>query len=577
MRKSLRRDWAVLTYRYWMQPIEIPQELWDTARKMLSLWNQLVDYTRTACEEIQSREINVSESGRAAAYSELRAVQRRLVQDSGLEWNSREFIFDRFIMTFERWLKNSGRAGCFDEAGFPKRRKRLDRIAIRHRYSNAGIPVSRLIRPHSRKSAWRFWLRPVPPESHLYPGRASKRLCLTEGFFGIQGVKVSFKAIIHRRVPDEAIVKNVLLIGRYSRQFSWDWAIALVCQIPPRPVSTHLTGRFCGLDLGWRKFDSYLRIGMLVDNAGNVIELRLPLDMSNRSSRDFNNWIDSIGRPETRRIYQAWAEVEEAITAADQSMEAVKAQLTRTAEGIEWSNCVQSWLSRLPEVRQGGLVLLLRALKEAQAGEDLQDLITAWKSGEDRAQRRILSARSRFVRRRHWLYQNLAAWIARNHDVIAWEEDLDLKGMSEVRGRAKPLERADRYRQIAAIGELRSILRRQVKKHHSMLIDGVTAYSTIRCFTCGAHTQAGADLELQCPAGHVFDQDENAARWFLSEVNNEIASRCIRIRAWTPSELELEVPTILSSIILPRVPLRPAPVHGAAEGSAPKQTLDSGE
>ncbi|MBI4468381.1 MAG: hypothetical protein HY650_03560 [Acidobacteria bacterium] len=554
--RTSRQGWPVLAYKFWIQPARIPQQVWDTARETHSLWNQLVELTNTTYGQLKTREPGLSKEERAAIYADLDRNQRRLVAESKLNWEGREFIFERFNAAMERWVRSAAKTGSFSEGGFPKKRTRLDKIAIRHRYSHGGVPLSRLLRPRPRKSVWRFWLRPVPYHAYSHPGRAHKRLCYSEGFFGIDGVRIPFRAMIHRRVPAEAIIKNVILIGRHSRQFSWEWAFALVCVTPPRPASTPRTGRFCGLDLGWRKFDTYLRIGMLVDNAGNVIELRLPLSTSNRRARDFNSWIELAGHPRAKRIYETWEEIQEATAAAEKSMEMVKAQVAAMGESLEFPEEIRNHISQVTEMRQRGLVHLLRALQEARIGQDLQDLIMTWKVLEDKARRRIHSARVRFARKRHWLYQNLAAWMAENYDVISWEEELDIKEMLQKRGRAEALERADRYRQIAAIGEFRAILRRQVTKHHSVLMDGLAAYSTIRCFTCGAQTEGSAELRLQCPEGHTFDQDENAARWFLSEVSRDVLSEFILRKEPVSQEQRIEIPTVLHSVLVPRFQLR---------------------
>ncbi len=41
MRKR-KRDWPVAVYKFWARPLELPQEMWETADAMRGLWNRLV-------------------------------------------------------------------------------------------------------------------------------------------------------------------------------------------------------------------------------------------------------------------------------------------------------------------------------------------------------------------------------------------------------------------------------------------------------------------------------------------------------------------------------------------------------
>ncbi|MBI4468384.1 MAG: transposase [Acidobacteria bacterium] len=112
------------------------------------------------------------------------------------------------------------------------------------------------------------------------------------------------------------------------------------------------------------------------------------------------------------------------------------------------------------------------------------------------------------------------------------------------------LKHADRYRQIAAIGEFKSILQHQARKRHARLLDGEAAYSTITCFTCGARAEGGAALVLQCPNGHKFDQDENAAKWFLARIGQEgRITLNLRPRPASLVPQRVEVPVYLKSMM----------------------------
>lgn len=550
-RQRLRPEWPIVAYKFWIQPTAIPPHLWETARQMQALWNRLVDLRQAAAERLQTAEPKLGEADKKIRYAELDAAMRHAADQSPLNWECREFVLDKFRLAVRTAITRIKQGVPPAQAGFPKPRSRLRKIAIPHRYTGGGVPIADLIQPQPAKSAKRFWLQPVLARAYLDNARRHKRLRYSQGFFGLGGARIPFRVLLHRPLPPEAIVKQVILIGQHRRPFGWEWAVALICELPLSPAPSPRTGRMCGLDLGWRKFDTYLRIGMLVDNTGHVIELRLPLAMPNRRTRQFNQWIEQASRPEADKIYESWDDLRAAASRADQALEWTKAQVAQRAETMELPDDIRASLEQITTMRQGGLMRLLRALQEAGVGQELQTLILAWKARQEQAQRRMQSARVRFVRRRQSLYHNVAAWIAKTYDIIAWESGLGIKVMAEEEEKATVLKQADRYRHMAAIGEFKDLLRQQVKKRQAQLIDGGAAYSSTTCFTCGAATEGGPQLRLQCPNGHRFDQDENAARWFLAQIDPAVSGGVTRRPATAlPLPPPMEVPEGLKSVVV---------------------------
>lgn len=548
-RRRLRQEWPVLAYKFWIQPMHVPQQVWDTAKRMQEVWNRLVDLRDAVSERIKTAEPAPGEDEKRAIYAELDFALRQAVNQSELNWECRELILDRFKVAVQRTISSIKNGAPPREVGGPKKRSRLSKVIIPHRYTGGGAPVSRFLKPTPPKSIKRFWLKPAAQPAYVDNARAHKRLRYTEGIFGLDGVKMPFRAVIHRQIPHEAIVKNIILMGNHSRQFGWEWSIVFICELPPTNPAIGSSGRFCGLDLGWRKFDTYLRIGMLVDNAGSVLELRLPLDMSNQRTRRFNRWIEQAGRPDADKIYESWEDLRAATALADKSLESLKAELSRLAKPLPLPDDIRSTLSQITPMRQAGLLRLLEALEQANIGEDLQTLISDWKETDDRARRRIHSARLRLIRRRRTLYHNLAAWIANNYDIISWEAGLGIRAMAEEDGKRMVLKRADRYRHIAAIGEFKKLLKHQAQKRHAMIIDGVAAYSSTTCFSCGMRAEPGPALMLECPNGHSFDQDENAARWFLAKIDLGVRTAFnLREKVAHVLPRRIEVPDSLKSV-----------------------------
>ncbi|MBI4468182.1 MAG: transposase [Acidobacteria bacterium] len=551
-RQRLRKDWQVLVYKYWIQPTCVPEKVWETSRRMQALWNEFVDLLEAETAHPDTARPVLDRTPKDVFHPAMDAALRKAADRSGLNWECREFLFDRFRSAVQRAIHATVHGGQDAQVGTPQRRSRLTNIVIPHRYSQGGIPAANLLQARPRRSLRRFWTKPVPQQAYIDNSRKSKRLRYTEGFFGLDGERMTFRTMLHRPVPAEAFIKTVNLIGNHRGQIGWEWSIAIVCELPPSAVPES-TGRTCGLDLGWRRFGSYLRIGMLVGHTGEVAELRLPLDMSSRPTRDFGRWIERSGRPNADRIYESWEEIREATSRADQSFESLKAEIARRAAGPEWPENLRNKFSAITELGQAALLQFQRELQEAEAGPEIRQLISAWRVNDARLRRRIHCARMRFGRRRHWLYQNLAAWLATNYDTISWEADLGIRKMSEDGSKKGRLRLADRNRRIAAIGEFRKILKHQALKRKMLLIDGRTAYSSTTCFTCGRRTPGGPDLILQCPNGHRFDQDTNAASWFLSRIDRQVsAASNLRQGGVHASVKQLEIPEILKSIIVPQ-------------------------
>lgn len=547
-RRGLSREVNVYAYKYWIRPIALPPQVWQTGREMLAVWNQLVALWESAFQGLKAGEVVLGEQQTEGLYAGLECELRETVNQSALNWECREFLLDKFRVATWRAIK-ARRAGGACPVGFPKMRSQLRNIVIPHRYTGGGVTPSTIMRPQPRKSTKRFWIASTPEEAFVDNARAHRRLRYTEGFFGVKGGTLRFKAIVHRPVPQAARVKNVLLVGRLKPPFGWDWSVTLICELPSSPLPIQGTGRYCGLDLGWRKFDAYLRIGMLVDNAGKVIELRLPLSMSNQRTMRFNRWIEEADRPDADRIYETWEELRQANSRADRSFERLRVDLRRRADGMQIPDGARGLLAGLESMRPDGIRHLLLALQEADVAPGLQRLISAWVPLDQSVRRRIQSARQRFIRRRQWLYQNLATWIANSYDIISWEAGLGVKRMAEETGKRPALKRSDRYRQIAAIGEFKRILEHQARKRQALLIDGEAAYSTVTCFVCGARTEPGPALILECPNGHRFDQDENAARWFLARIGDQgRTSSSLRRKPESVVPLVLQIPEHLKTV-----------------------------
>lgn len=488
-----------MVYKYWAEPRgELPAAVWAHAHTMREVWNALAEMREGAAREAaeasedEAREVWVRHQLNLTDYSRSPDVAGRL------NWAAREFVFDRFR---EAALAASKRSGT------PRPRRRLDSIIIPHRFTDGGVPPARLFSDRPG----RVRLHPLPAEAYADARRETVRGRITRGEFRLGDETIVFSTILHRPIPADSVVKGFAWCGKRHPTKGWRWSINITVEQPPYPRRIP-TGRVCALDLGWRVMGAYLRVGVLGDSSGNLIELRLPLaDTGTSFTRRY-------GLPDSfKDVRQMGARLD---TMVDECKGELKGLLPeKLPDGL------RELASPLGQARQGGLIRLLRALEQqVESGgrefEGALGVLRNWLERNDALRRRRLDTLERLKGRRRWLYGNLAAWLAASYDRIIWEGDLRVSVLSvrpEHSAGGYALENSRKYRDWAAVGELRGVIRRAVVKAGGELIDGGTAYSTVTCAGCGARCEPSEKLFIECDyCGRRFDQDVNAAKNLLA-------------------------------------------------------------
>lgn len=154
-----------------------------------------------------------------------------------------------------------------------------------------------------------------------------------------------------------------------------------------------------------------------------------------------------------------------------------------------------------------------RALSELQS---LRDQATG--EARYRLRREWRLAGRRLLRARQWLWRNWAKRLCCAYGRLVIE-DMDLSSMvthEALQHAPRAVQAAAWSRVLVAPSELRLYLAEAARKCGTTIERVNPAYTTVTCHVCGGVTDNTGDLELTCPLGHRWDQDENAARNLLA-------------------------------------------------------------
>jgi hypothetical protein len=510
--------------------------MWETAHEMRRVWNALVALREQTFADTQTMNKDAKKSRWERFWSETQAA----VQASSLNWECRSALADRFRTASQQAVKN----GAHLRPHF-----RLDRVTIPHHFTGGGLPVATFF---AMQRATRIRIAPVPPSVYALPYRQRRRADLTEGIFGIDGAVIPFRCHLHRPIPEQAIVKRAVWCGRFfphrKPEYRWEWYVQITVEIPPFPA-VRQDGPVAGLDLGWRVMaeGAYLRIGMLADSEGSVIELRLPMRDTGASRYKNSKLL------EKSRTWYDILEFDRQIGAGvEDAKGALRILLEKLPPGFE-------------KMRQAGLRKFLHTLDEhgidnPEQRAAIQARLEAWDAKERHLQRIKADLQDRLIGRKRWLYQNLAAWLTKRYRMIAWEADLSIKQLAE--NHENPaLANSMKYRQWAAISEFREYLKKAAKKNGCEINGPEAAFSTLAHWDTEEVLEKGTGaLELEWPLGGREDQDVNAARnllkWGLSQAEPEIweigQRGGLREYLAKKSSQVVEIPEVLRSVVVPR-------------------------
>lgn len=512
--KTLGRKTEMRVFKFGANPLEeLPEAFWQTAKQIQSIWNDLVGMRNKLNDNFKrlgissnkedSKEIlKHKKSERTKYWKEFEIIWRGYLKSAkdllgNDEW---EFLLNKFEIADKRAKKE--KTGLNKQFG-------LDKIYFRHRYSGGGKPLAEFQKQNSKGFSFLF---PVS-KHYFYNSKSDRKKRIGTGIFGCvkdrkQIFSFPFSAVIHREIPENAIVKSVSWVGKRlkNRGFNnsksdWIWSIDVAVEIPSEEKKTVSVSRIAALDVGWRKNGNYLRVGAILDTDGNTLELRIPVHHESKSAKDGKLAIS----------------LDEIINLDEQKgnlVEETKAKLKELG------------VKNLTKMREGGL---FRMISETENSEIL-DVLNDFKAKFLPLSSKRVRSFDRLNKYRDWLYQNIASWLAENYDSLIWEGQLNLKEMAEDRKDLNKVNtvadyelekirrKAAKYRNLASIYGFRDYLKKAFAKKGKSIIDGVTAYTSRTCSECGEKVEKFHNIEFVCPNGHNFDRDFNAAKNLLNQV-----------------------------------------------------------
>lgn len=518
MRKR-KRDWPQRVLRYRVYPREIPQSVWDTARKQRDLWNNLTALWKAASAQARDESKEVSKP----IWEAFNEWAKAAIAQSGLDWANGPDIFDRL---------NSGIRA--KPPRYPNFHGGLRRISIIHRYTGGGKPLEEFVdNTRSKSFALQSSATWEPIKTRHSPKNKHWRGC-----FQIGEDSIDFAVALHRPLPDNgAIVKRVAWLGEYAGQ-QWFWYIAITVEEPPVPaISSETATSSAAIDLGWRLFadgtkQDCLRIGMLADTDGHAIELRLPLCL----------------RPNRVAETRSFATVAELQTQASKCVEDAKAMLAAAfsdGEVAQIASNPKSGRRALGKALNLFELLNPMALNGAPTKE-IVDKLRNLLDQHDRIYRTVAFLRYRLIQRRRWYFQNLALWLCQTYKTITLE-DMNIAELHRKTDNPA-LQNAAQYRNYAAVGELRAYLKLAARKTGAVISEAETLDTTVKCWECGSESVSGAALELTCANGHQWDQDKNAAKNLLARADGTFGQPHMPIRAPVFAFRRLDIPERLRQV-----------------------------
>lgn len=531
-RRPRIRDWPIKVYAFHCEIVgDLPEWVSRVEEHMRSCWNDMAGQLKRSViplrekSDISSEDLKALQRETVKPFKQLDFLRAIATQYKGMLPSDCYYIVaDRFQKTMQEWPQRRARSWATKgpvvwETGMPRIKYAyvatdLSIPVVLNRSAGKEITFADLYDENLLVSLWRL------PEASSGGYNATFKIKTPQGSTEVIA-PIKLLVAIHRLPPMNAIVKRVSLVRKRNNPFPPVWSLQFSLELPPSARTRKSTGRQAGLELGdYRKFEDRIRLGVLSDNDGFSYEVSLPFDIANRWARKEREYITLQGKEydKLHNLLQL-VEIDEEIGKTIQRCKDKLKEIYQM-EGDKWPEEAKAIMTGINKMRQRGL----RSLSELLTGIDSNALgvLSEW---EDRYKKLVLKKRVFQISAeaaKSDAYRQIAAWIAQQFDVVAWEGDLSLKKMAERPKSDYALKKAQRYRQLAGQSKLRLYIEHACEKYGCELQNRERAYVKRSCSQCGAIVEKGPDLFLVCENGHKQDRDVGDSRSLLNTIGGVV-------------------------------------------------------
>ena len=545
--EKLRPTWNTKNYLLPVSSITLPDGFWNEARVAKNAWNEVVAAYRSFDEEITALQ---------AAYSEIKAVKGDLTEAKAVlsltSKNRKEatlaacktqsqVLFNNDYENLQQSLQ-TGLSQAFRTRGTLHFKRGIETVNFCKRYGAGGVSFENLFTETDTRESGRsaFILR----RGEKWESNKSRYRQPVFGkiLVGKSRVPVSFCALwTYPHDLEGAFIKKVSLIGRMDRLRKWTWQILITAESEPVREVFAENRPAAAIDLGYRKFEDYIRFGYLADTTGRKFELRLPhtgfensdLRRTLKMQAKFADWKEK-NYIKSLEDFFVWDATQG--TAFQETKNKIKALYEQAVKSNdepldEWKKSFTGFV----KMRNTGLNKILRATAAALASLQLGDevtlllnritvLIEVQRELDNYYEKEKEFFRRKFAGRRDIMFRQVTKWLAQTYEHLVWEADLKLSDLATQGKKASrvtdaPLKEAAKFRQWTGLYKLRQFFSETDNDHDKQwLLAGETAYTTTTCDECGEiSSKNGAELVLVCPNGHAKDQDDRASTNLLQK------------------------------------------------------------
>lgn len=374
--EKLRPDWKVKSYVIPVSRIETGDEFWTEAWTLKNAWNEIVAAYRAFDEQIKPLEAELAELRKEKldareTRESLREIRAERKEKTLTTWKAQSpNIFYNDLENL-RLAVDSAINLAYKNNGTLHFKKGIQTINFCKRFGLGGIKFTELLTESDSRNEKLRRKAVALRVGEKRESNRSRNKTLLHGHFlvGKSRVPVKFTGVWSYAVfPEAAFVKKIALVGKFSTLKNWQWRLIVTSEEPPLEFSPDTSLPIAALDLGYRRFEDYLRFGFVADSFGNKFELRLPT--GNMMSAYLKNTIKFLAKKGAEKQYiKDLKDYFEWDSAQGASLENAKKQLKSLSDaakkqGIEipeeWSEIFTGFV----KMRNRGLLKLKKVSNE---------------------------------------------------------------------------------------------------------------------------------------------------------------------------------------------------------------------